>query len=409
MKFKKYIFSMYNISKKTIIIIILNIIPFNFAKSDDIIATRTYQTLNYTRITFESDIKLKYKQFILDNPKRIIIDLEKIKLNSILKQITTQIQNNNQHIQLIRIGQFNKKKIRIVFELKNKVSIHFFQILPFSKFNHRLVLDFYFKKNNLSETIFNEYDKKILKKQNFNILKNNTTNKNSFIVVIDPGHGGIDTGAIGKNKTYEKDIVLQIASYLNFLIYKEPKIKSYMTRNKDIFISLNERLKIAQKIHADLLISIHADAYINPLAKGSSIFALSKKGATSNTASYLAKTQNNFNFISNINKSGDIYLDHTIIDLVQTATINDSLKFGNEILKYISKINKLHKNKVDQAGFLILKSPEIPSILIETAFISNTNEEKKLKKKFFQKQLAKSIFYGIKDYFYKKDKTINKN
>ena len=217
--------------------------------------------------------------------------------------------------------------------------------------------------------------------------------------MIDPGHGGEDPGAMGKYKTREKDVVLQIARRLRALIDKDAKMKAYMTRNEDVFIPLKVRVAKARKMQADLFVSIHADAFTNRSARGSSVFALSKTGATSNTARYLAQTQNEADLIGGVSRSGDRYVDHAMLDLVQTATINDSLKFGSEVLKLLGGVNKLHKNKVDQAGFAVLKAPEIPSILVETAFISNIEEERKLKTAKFQQQVAESIFKGIKAYF----------
>ncbi len=193
--------------------------------------------------------------------------------------------------------------------------------------------------------------------------------------------------------------MLQIARRLRALIQKEANMRVFMTRNEDVFIPLKVRVAKARKLRADLFISIHADAFTNRAASGSSVFALSTKGATSTAARFLAQTQNEADQIGGVSKSGDPYLDHTIIDLLQTATINDSLKFGKEVLSRMSKINKLHKNRVDQAGFAVLKAPDIPSILVETAFISNLEEERKLRTSRFQQQIAESIFAGIKAYF----------
>ncbi|CRK85948.1 N-acetylmuramoyl-L-alanine amidase AmiC [Candidatus Providencia siddallii] len=415
MKNKDYISSKSRFLTKATAIVLLIIIPFDFAKSNNILAIRIWPTQNYTRITFESNTELKYNQFSLNNPRRIILDLKEIKLNNILNQIATYIQNQDKYIKLIRIGQFDSKSVRIVFELKTKTNPHFFKIIPINKFNHRLVLNFYPYRNNNIENkksliLSGKYKKNFLEKKIITNKKNTKIKpEKPIIIMIDPGHGGEDTGAIGKYKTLEKNIVLKIANHLNYLISKEPKMQSYMTRNNDIFIPLKTRIANAQKIQADLFISIHADAFINRSASGSSVFALSTKGATSNTARYLARIQNKSDLIGGINKSGDLYLDHTMIDLIQTATINDSLKFGNEVLKRISKINKLHKNKVDQAGFAVLRSPEIPSILVETAFISNLEEERKLNIKKFQQKIAESVLNGIKDYFFKGGKLRIKN
>ncbi|VEA69738.1 N-acetylmuramoyl-L-alanine amidase AmiC precursor [Serratia rubidaea] len=193
--------------------------------------------------------------------------------------------------------------------------------------------------------------------------------------------------------------MLQIARRLRTMIKREPNMKVFMTRNEDVFIPLKVRVAKARKQRADLFVSIHADAFTNRAARGSSVFALSTKGATSAAARYLAQTQNESDQIGGVSKSGDRYLDHTMFDLVQTATINDSLKFGKEVLNRMGGINRLHKNRVDQAGFAVLKAPDIPSILVETAFISNVEEERKLRTSRFQQQIAESILAGIKAYF----------
>lgn len=220
-----------------------------------------------------------------------------------------------------------------------------------------------------------------------------------IVIMLDPGHGGEDSGAVGKYKTREKDVVLQIARRLRSLIEKEGNMKVYMTRNEDIFIPLQVRVAKAQKQRADLFVSIHADAFTSRQPSGSSVFALSTKGATSTAAKYLAQTQNASDLIGGVSKSGDRYVDHTMFDMVQSLTIADSLKFGKAVLNKLGKINKLHKNQVEQAGFAVLKAPDIPSILVETAFISNVEEERKLKTATFQREVAESILAGIKAYF----------
>lgn len=203
----------------------------------------------------------------------------------------------------------------------------------------------------------------------------------------------------GEIQNARKDVVLQIARRLRSLIEKEGNMKVYMTRNEDIFIPLQVRVAKAQKQRADLFVSIHADAFTSRQPSGSSVFALSTKGATSTAAKYLAQTQNASDLIGGVSKSGDRYVDHTMFDMVQSLTIADSLKFGKAVLNKLGKINKLHKNQVEQAGFAVLKAPDIPSILVETAFISNVEEERKLKTATFQQEVAESILAGIKAYF----------
>ncbi|OTA19845.1 N-acetylmuramoyl-L-alanine amidase [Xenorhabdus beddingii] len=385
---------------------LLSISPIGHAANSKVIAVRIWPASSYTRVTLESNIPLNYRQFSLSNPNRIVIDLQGIQLNSVLSSMGAQVQRRDPYLKLVRAGQFNPKTVRLVFEVKQPVAPHLFTLPPIAKFKHRLVLDLYPEKaadvdDDPLQALLEEYNSGDLEKHlPAETRKPGKAGKDRPIVImLDPGHGGEDSGAIGKYKTREKDVVLQIARRLQALIKREPGMKVYMTRNEDVFIPLKVRVAKARKMRADLFVSIHADAFTNRSARGSSVFALSTKGATSNTARFLAQTQNEADLIGGVSKSGDKYLDHTMLDLIQTATINDSLKFGDEVLKRIGKINKLHKNSVDQAGFAVLKAPDIPSILVETAFISNLEEERKLKTAKFQQQVAESIFAGIKAYF----------
>ncbi|EQC01321.1 N-acetylmuramoyl-L-alanine amidase AmiC [Photorhabdus temperata] len=385
---------------------LLSVSQVGYAASSRIIAVRIWPASSYTRVTLESNIPLKYRQFVLTNPNRIVVDLEGVQLNHTLKGMGKQIQSRDPYLKLVRAGQFDPKTVRLVFEVKQSVSPHMFTLKPVAEFKHRLVLDIYpaagaNKDDDPLLALLEEYNKGNLAEDlPAEIPKSGKAGKDRPIVImLDPGHGGEDPGAIGKYKTREKDVVLQIARRLRTIIQREPGMKVYMTRNEDVFIPLKVRVAKARKMRADLFVSIHADAFSNRAAHGSSVFALSTKGATSNTARFLAQTQNEADQIGGVSKSGDKYLDHTMFDLLQTATINDSLKFGSEVLKRMGKVNKLHKNRVDQAGFAVLKAPDIPSILVETAFISNLEEERKLKTARFQQQVAESIFAGIKAYF----------
>ncbi|NHB92428.1 N-acetylmuramoyl-L-alanine amidase AmiC [Photorhabdus cinerea] len=385
---------------------LLSVSQVGYAASSKIIAVRIWPASSYTRVTLESNIPLKYRQFTLTNPNRIVVDLEGVQLNHTLKGMGEQIQSRDPYLKLVRAGQFDPKTVRLVFEVKQLVSTHMFTLKPVAEFKHRLVLDIYPAAGANTDddpllALLEEYNKGDLAEDlPAKIPKPGKAGKDRPIVImLDPGHGGEDPGAIGKYKTREKDVVLQIARRLKSIIQREPGMKVYMTRNEDVFIPLKVRVAKARKMRADLFVSIHADAFTNRAARGSSVFALSTKGATSNTARFLAQTQNEADQIGGVSKSGDRYLDHTMFDLLQTATINDSLKFGREVLKRMGKVNKLHKNRVDQAGFAVLKAPDIPSILVETAFISNLEEERKLKTARFQQQVAESIFAGIKAYF----------
>ncbi|GKW12420.1 MULTISPECIES: N-acetylmuramoyl-L-alanine amidase AmiC [Pectobacterium] len=387
---------------------LLSVSGVGMAATTQVIAVRVWPSSAYTRVTLESNHLLKYKQFSLSNPERIVVDIENVHLNSVLKEIASQFQQDNDPlIKEARIGQFDKSTVRLVLELKQQATAKVFTLGPVAEFKHRLVLDLYPAAGRYD----NEEDPLLALLEDYNKGELERTlpaeapkagkagRDRPLIIMLDPGHGGEDPGAIGKNKTREKDIVLQIARRLRKLIDNESNMKAYMTRNEDVFIPLRVRVAKARKQRADLFISIHADAFTNRSARGSSVFALSKKGATSTAARFLAETQNESDLIGGVSMSGDRYLDHTMFDLVQTVTIGDSLKFGKEILTRLGKVNRLHKNSVDQAGFAVLKAPDIPSVLVETAFISNLEEERKLRTSHFQQQIAESIFSGIKAYF----------
>lgn len=386
---------------------LLSVSGAGWAAAAQVIAVRVWPSSAYTRVTLESNRTLKYKQFMLTNPDRLVVDIEDIQLNSVLKTVSQQFQSDDPLIKEARIGQFDPKTVRLVLVLKQITNPKVFTLDPIAEFKHRLVLDIYpavGRYDNAEDpllALLEDYNQGSLESKlpPEAPLAGKAGRDRPLVIMLDPGHGGEDPGAIGKNRTREKDIVLQIARRLRSLIEREPTMKAYMTRNEDVFIPLSVRVAKARKQRADLFVSIHADAFTNRAARGSSVFALSKKGATSTAARFLAQTQNESDLIGGVSMSGDRYLDHTLFDLVQTATISDSLKFGGEILKRLGKVNKLHKNKVDQAGFAVLKAPDIPSILVETAFISNLEEERKLRTSHFQQQIAESILAGIKAYF----------
>ncbi|CAM3977475.1 N-acetylmuramoyl-L-alanine amidase AmiC [Rahnella victoriana] len=385
----------------------LSVSKVGFAASSQVIAVRIWPSSTYTRITLESSTPLKYKQFLLSDPPRVVIDIEGVHLNSVLKGLGEKVQQSDPYIRQARVGQFDPKTVRMVLELKRAINPHVFTLKPVAEFHNRLVVDLYPQEGEVTAqddpllALLEDYNRgDVAKNLPPETPKDGQAGRSRpLVIMLDPGHGGEDPGAIGKYKTREKDVVLQIGRKLQKLIAREPNMKAHMTRNEDVFIPLKVRVAKARKLRADLFISIHADAFTSRAAKGSSVFALSTKGATSSAARFLAQTQNESDLIGGVSKSGDRYLDHTMFDLVQTATISDSLKFGKEVLTRMGKINHLHKNKVDQAGFAVLKAPDIPSILVETAFISNINEEKKLRTSHFQQQVAESILAGIKAYF----------
>ncbi|WJV67952.1 N-acetylmuramoyl-L-alanine amidase AmiC [Pectobacteriaceae bacterium CE70] len=377
------------------------------AAVSQVIAVRVWPSSSYTRVTLESNHPLKYRQFTLEHPKRIVIDIDNVVLNSVLKNASGQFGKNDPLIKEARVGQFDKNTVRLVIELKQSVNPNMFSLTPVAGFKNRLVMDLY----PLAGRYDNAEDPLLALLEDYNkgdleqalppeVPKPGKIGRDRpLIIMLDPGHGGEDPGAIGMRRTREKDVVLQIAHRLKALIEREPNMKVYMTRHEDVFIPLRVRVAKARKQRADLFVSIHADAFTSRSARGSSVFALSEKGATSSAARFLAHSQNESDSIGGVSMSGDRYLDHTMFDMVQTVTINDSLKFGSEILHRLGEVNRLHKNRVDQAGFAVLKAPDIPSVLVETAFISNLGEERKLRTSRFQQQIATSILEGIKAYF----------
>ncbi|MET3815788.1 N-acetylmuramoyl-L-alanine amidase AmiC [Pantoea sp. UYEF8] len=385
-------------------LLLLSVSRVGMAAKNHIVAVRIWPSSTYSRMTLESNVALKYKQFALSHPERLVIDIEGLHLNTVLKGVDKQVRVDDPFIKNARVGQFDSNTVRVVLELKRSVAPKIFNLSPVAGINHRLVVDLYPSKNQVEDdpllALLRDYNQGDLEKDETvqAPLPGKAGRDRPIIIMIDPGHGGEDPGAHGKYKTREKDIVLKIGRRLKALIDKEANMKAYMTRNEDVFIPLRVRVAKARKQRADLFVSIHADAFTSRAARGSSVFALSTSGATSAAARFLAQTQNESDLIGGVSKSGDRYLDHTMFDMVQRQTIHDSLKFGKEVLHRMGRINHLHKRTVDQAGFAVLKAPDIPSILVETAFISNVEEERKLRTTRYQHQVAEAILQGIKAY-----------
>ncbi|WP_422431830.1 MULTISPECIES: N-acetylmuramoyl-L-alanine amidase AmiC [Gammaproteobacteria] len=385
-------------------LLLLSVSRTGLAAKNHIVAVRIWPSSTYSRMTLESNVALKYKQFALSNPERLVIDIQGLHLNPVLKGVDKQVRVDDPFIKNARVGQFDSNTVRVVLELKRNVAPKIFNLSPVAGINHRLVVDLYPSQNQVEDdpllALLKDYNQGDLEKDEGvqAPLPGKAGRDRPIIIMIDPGHGGEDPGAHGKYKTREKDIVLKIGRRLKALIDKESNMKAYMTRNEDVFIPLRVRVAKARKQRADLFVSIHADAFTSRAARGSSVFALSTSGATSAAARFLAQTQNESDLIGGVSKSGDRYLDHTMFDMMQRQTIHDSLKFGKEVLHRMGRINHLHKRTVDQAGFAVLKAPDIPSILVETAFISNVEEERKLRTTRYQHQVAEAILNGIKAY-----------
>jgi len=355
--------------------------------------------------------------FTIGNPDRLVIDLKNVDLNQALNELTQKVSSNDPYISSVRVGQFKPDTVRLVFELKNKIKPQIFSLKPVGDYGHRLVLDIYpahpidpmmalLEKSGAdiaqvpTESTTTDTDKTSVQAKKTQPPKQAELRARTLIIAIDAGHGGEDPGARGRRGSLEKVVTLSIAKKVKELIDDLPNMRGKLIRDGDYFIPLGKRVTKARKMNADLFVSIHADAFIKPNVRGSSVFALSKHGATSSAARWLAKKENEADLIGGVNIAvKDPYLARTLLDLSQTATINDSMKLAKYVLKELGDINKLHRGHVEQAGFAVLKSPEIPSILVETAFISNPREERNLNNKSYQWKLAKAIVNGIKQYF----------
>ena len=299
--------------------------------------------------------------------------------------------------------------MRLVIELKGEhgsVRPQVFTLKPVGEYAHRLVLDLYpSEQPDPLMALLEKSSAQAVKNEGKNEsreapLKHPTDIARLVTIVLDPGHGGEDPGAVGRGGNHEKDVTLSIARRLKTLIDAEQNMRTLLTRDGDYFIPLQQRVQKARRVQADLFVSIHADAFIKPTARGSSVFVLSENGASSSAARWLAQRENAADLIGGVNLGvKDPYLARTLLDLSQTATSNDSLKLGKAVLGEIGGINTLHKGRVEQAGFAVLKAPDIPSILVETAFISNPEEEMKLADEAYQDKLAEAMLRGIKQYF----------
>ncbi|HXZ97145.1 MAG TPA: N-acetylmuramoyl-L-alanine amidase [Burkholderiales bacterium] len=401
-------------------------------------SVRVWPAQDYTRLTIESNAPITYNLFTVKNPERLVLDLENIELNGALNEISEKISAGDPYIKQVRVGNFKPRVVRVVLDLKAEVKPQIFALQPIGDYGHRLVLDIYpaVPVDPLMALVQKSENK--LAQQNDTSLPGEKTGEPSdpveatrndavnqpktsekpriaggrhdnnanqdvtrlITIAIDPGHGGEDPGARGRSGTREKNVTLAIARKVKARIDQEPNMRSMLTRDGDYFIDLQERVHKAQKIRADLFISIHADAFIRPNARGSSVYALSERGATSAAARWLANSENQSDLIGGVNLNvRDPYLKKTLLDLAQTATINDSVKLGKSVLSELGSVNELHRYSVEQAGFAVLKAPDIPSILVETAFISNPEEETRLKDETYQNKIADAIVEGIKRYF----------
>jgi N-acetylmuramoyl-L-alanine amidase len=376
-------------------------------------ASRVWPSQDYTRVTLEAPVMLKYDVLSLKDPDRLVLDLEDVEGTPALSELVDKVSPNDPYIKGIRMGRFKPGALRVVLDLKTEVKPQVFLLPPIGEYGHRLVLDLYpLVAADPLLALLDRLEKPQAPAESQPPAAAPSVAKPAtpaaprrpadrlIIVAIDAGHGGEDPGARGRGGTYEKHVTLAIARKLKERIDKEKNMRAFLIRDDDYYIPLHMRVAKAQKVRADLLVSIHADAFVRPHARGSSVFALSERGATSAAAGWLAKQENDADMIGGVNLEGkDKYLKMTLADLSLSAQISDSLKLARAVLSELGGINTLHKQDVEQAGFAVLKAPDIPSILVETAFISNPEEERKLRNDAYQKKMAEAVFTGIKRYF----------
>ena len=425
-------------------LLVLPVVP-RLAQAATLLAVRTWPADAYTRVTLELDTELKTEHFTLENPNRLVVDIEGLTASHALDKLVSEVRPNDPYIASLRVAQNRPNVVRLVFDLKQAVAPQVFTLKPVADYQYRLVLDLYPKVAqdpllavlnskrggpDVDDPLANVLDQIARNSQSGSTdsaplpltrgqtapqhepvvppvaldeppaLPPRSGRKRMLTIAIDPGHGGEDPGAIGGTGLREKEVVLHIANRLKTLIDSQPNMRAYMTRDSDFFVPLNVRVEKARRAGADLFVSIHADAFIKPSARGSSVFALSEHGASSAQARWMANQENSSDRIGGVNLSAhDAQVAKVLLDLSTTAQINDSLKLGSVFLDQLAKINRLHSHQVEQAGFAVLKSPDIPSVLVETAFISNPQEEELLRSSGHREKIAQALMSGINQYF----------
>ena len=388
--------------------------PVGQAAVSRLVAVRVWPAEDYTRIALESRSKIRYKTMTLTGPERLVVDLEGVEFDSVLKFLPERVTAADPFIRLIRAGRNRPGVVRVVVELKQGTLPQVFTLQPIGAYGHRLVLDLYptetidpllalIERDSPADAAVG--DASVSQRGTRNVSRRRSAPPEPAVnrlvtVVIDPGHGGEDPGAVGRRGSYEKHVTLKIARNLKKQIDAEPGMRAVLTRDGDYFVPLHKRVQKARAVNGDLFVSVHADAFVKPDARGSSVFVLSERGASSAAARWLARRENNADLIGGVRlASQDGHLARTLLDLSQTASINDSMKVGKAVLNELGGINTLHKPRVEHAGFAVLKAPDIPSILVETAFISNPDEERRLNDTRYQTKMARALLKGIKRYF----------
>ena len=415
-----------------------------------IVAVRVWPAQDYTRVTIESDAPLAAVHGIVEAPQRLVVDIDGLELKAALRELVGKVRPDDPYIAGVRVGQFQPRVVRLVFDLKQAVRPEQFTLAPVAAYQHRLVFDLYpvqqvdpllalirdkeaaderaaqAVQDALGELIARIEQTPQLPAEAPPAATAGTAQPPTValstpappppataaerqqvdrlvIVAIDPGHGGEDPGAIGPTGLREKDVVLAIALQLRDRLDALPNVRAMLTRDADFFVPLHERVRKARRVQADLFVSLHADAFMRPEARGASVFALSTQGASSTAARWMAARENSADQVGGVNVAQvkDAQLLRAMLDMSTAAQIKDSLKLGSEVLSRLDRVGRLHKRHVEQAGFAVLKAPDIPSILVETAFISNPDEEDKLRDPAYRKALVEALATGIRRYFAK--------
>lgn len=357
------------------------------AAQTDLQGLRVWASPDKTRVVFDISKAVEHKLFTLDGPDRLVIDISKTRLSTKLDSTKGGI------IKGVRSAPRNGKDLRVVLDLSTAVQPKSFVLKPNSKYGHRLVIDLAPK-----QASKNTATRKTVKR-----TAPENKGARDIIIAIDAGHGGDDPGAIGYRGTYEKDAVLQIARRLERLVKKERGMRPVMIRTGDYYIGLRQRMEKARKARADLFVSIHADAFRDPKVSGASVYTVSLKGASSEAARWLADQENASDLIGGVSlEDKDDVLASVLLDLSQSYTIESSQEAADQVVKKLGRVTHMHKRRVQQAGFVVLKSPDIPSMLVETAFISNPKDERRLRNPKSQETMAKAILAGVREYFQRK-------
>lgn len=348
---------------------------------------RIWPAPDHTRLVLDTAGAVEHNVFSLSDPSRLVIDLKNVSLKTDFSKVDLE----GSPIRRIRSARRNGNDLRVVLDLASDIKPRSFALEPNQQYGHRLVVDLIDEKGSRIERASSP------------TVTQDSAGKRDIIVVIDAGHGGEDPGAIGPRGTREKDVVLRMAKTLADLVNKQPGFTAKLTRTGDYYIGLRNRTILARKYNADLFVSVHADAFRTPQPSGASVFALSQRGATSETARWLAQSENSSDLIGGAGglslEGRDEMLAGVLLDLSMTASINASLGVGSSVLGRLGNVAKLHKPGVEQAAFVVLKSPDIPSILVEAGFISNPKEEKNLASQWYRDKLAGAIMDGIHEYF----------